>query len=337
MFSVQHLQQKKKELQPQYDILSKKIKRLREDLAIQAGTAVQFQLENEIERAEQERDQIKQQIEKFEKLENSEKIHNALLRLDYQQQVSLFRDFIEEQEQPIGAFLVHGESEQHGQIWLLKRLLRLVPDSEATPRIKLNIRKKSRKNNISALWRQLGDEVETKWNSFSEIITDEEIELVIQAVIKRLKTDHLILILHEVECTSEDDLNELICKFWLPLVSSVTATKQTNDFFLLMFLVDYEGCVNTWNVTFAEEIDSAWEPHIPISLPMIKHLSNDTLTHWIEHEFESLPIKVNKKNTSTVQEILKNSQEGVPEGVFFKIFNLCNCEWHEWRKKWLKL
>jgi CHAT domain len=54
-------------LQPQYDTLSEKIKRLRRDLAIQAGSAVQFQLEKEIERAEAERDEL---VEKIEELEN---------------------------------------------------------------------------------------------------------------------------------------------------------------------------------------------------------------------------------------------------------------------------
>jgi hypothetical protein len=53
-------------LQPQYDILTEKIMRLRRDLAIQAGTAVQFQLEKELERSEAERDQLAQKIEELE-------------------------------------------------------------------------------------------------------------------------------------------------------------------------------------------------------------------------------------------------------------------------------
>ncbi|MFH7025938.1 MAG: hypothetical protein ACHBN1_11170 [Heteroscytonema crispum UTEX LB 1556] len=53
-------------LQPQYDMLSEKIKCLRRDLAIQAGTAVQFQLENEIKRSEAERDELAQKIEELE-------------------------------------------------------------------------------------------------------------------------------------------------------------------------------------------------------------------------------------------------------------------------------
>jgi hypothetical protein len=48
MSSVQHLQHKREELQQQYDVLSQKIKRLRNNSVIEAGASVAFQLEQEI-------------------------------------------------------------------------------------------------------------------------------------------------------------------------------------------------------------------------------------------------------------------------------------------------
>lgn len=56
MSLIRHLQQRREELQQQYDLLSEKISRLRIDSAIQAGTLVAFQLDKEIERVEKERD-----------------------------------------------------------------------------------------------------------------------------------------------------------------------------------------------------------------------------------------------------------------------------------------
>jgi cell division protein FtsB len=53
-------------LQQQYELLSEKIKRLRRDLAIEAGTTVEFQLEKQIGQFEAEREQLAQQIEKLE-------------------------------------------------------------------------------------------------------------------------------------------------------------------------------------------------------------------------------------------------------------------------------
>ena len=53
-------------LQEQYDLLSEKLKRLRMDLVIQAGTSVKFQLEKEKERTENQIEQLAQEIEKLE-------------------------------------------------------------------------------------------------------------------------------------------------------------------------------------------------------------------------------------------------------------------------------
>ncbi|MBW4609637.1 MAG: CHAT domain-containing protein [Hassallia sp. WJT32-NPBG1] len=53
-------------LQQPYELLSEKIKRLRQNLAIEAGTTVAFQLEKQIGQFEAEREQLAQQIEKLE-------------------------------------------------------------------------------------------------------------------------------------------------------------------------------------------------------------------------------------------------------------------------------
>ncbi len=58
MSSIQHLQRRREELQQHYDLLNKKIKRLRNDSVIEAGTLVAFQLNKEIERFEAERDRL---------------------------------------------------------------------------------------------------------------------------------------------------------------------------------------------------------------------------------------------------------------------------------------
>ncbi|NEU74033.1 CHAT domain-containing protein [Hassallia byssoidea VB512170] len=58
--------QQLEDLQEEYDLLSEKLKRLKMDLAIQAGTAVRFQLEKDIEQTEAEIEQLTQKIEKLE-------------------------------------------------------------------------------------------------------------------------------------------------------------------------------------------------------------------------------------------------------------------------------
>lgn len=67
MPSISRLQRKRDELQRQYDLLSEKIQNLRAAYAIEAGTAIRFQLEKQIEQAESERDAIEQQIGALER------------------------------------------------------------------------------------------------------------------------------------------------------------------------------------------------------------------------------------------------------------------------------
>ena len=58
----------------------------------------------------------------------SETLYNALLRLNFTNQVSLFRYFVE--THTVGSCLIHGEPE-YGQRWLLNRLVQLVPNGRS--------------------------------------------------------------------------------------------------------------------------------------------------------------------------------------------------------------
>ncbi|RCJ42168.1 hypothetical protein A6770_08115 [Nostoc minutum NIES-26] len=326
MFSLRHLQQRREELQQQYNLLSEKIKRLRIDSAIQAGTLVAFQLDKEIERVEAERDRLLKQILTIEKSCESERIHSELFRLNYIAQVQLFREFITEKR--IGAFLVHG-SPEHGQIWLLKRLLQKIPESTVTPPIPFHLSRRTLRTDVAALWRELGRQIGVQdFSSHEEIARN---------VVAQLKTQHIILVFHDLDCIDETYLHELISDFWLPLVNSTLQTIcPSNEFFLLMFLVDQDGCVNAWNLGFADRLDSVWKPHVPIRLPIIDPLCERVLVNWMENAIDVLPTQVTKKIDYTVQIILEKS-EGIPERVFAQIFGLCGCNWEEEEVRWLEL
>ncbi|WP_414570149.1 hypothetical protein [Nostoc sp. CCY 9925] len=326
MSLVRHLHQRREELQQQYDLLSEKIKCLRINSAIEAGTLVAFQLNKEIEQFEQERDRLLKQVLMIERSCDSERIHSELFRLNYIAQVQLFREFITEKR--IGAFLVHG-SREHGQIWLLKRLLQKIPESTVTPPIPFYLSRRALRTDIAALWRELGRQIGVQdFSSHEEIARN---------VVAQLKTQHIILVFHDLDCIDETYLHEIIRDFWLLLVNSTQQTIcPSNEFFLLMFLVDQDGCVNAWNLGFADRLDSLWKPHVPIRLPMIDPLCEGVLAKWMENAIDVLPIEVTRKIDYTVQVILEKS-EGIPERVFAQIFGLCGCNWEEEEVRWLEL
>lgn len=320
MSSVKHLQHKREELQQQYELLCKKIKRLRNNSVIEAGTSVAFQLDHEIKRFEAQRDRLVKQIDSLE----IERVHNALLQLNYFQQAQLFRKFIAA-KQRIGSFLVHGSSTEHGQIWLLKRLLRTIPETNVTtPLIEFYLDRRIFNTDVGALWKELANEIGVAKDSSHEKIAEQ--------VVNQLKNQHLILVIHEVDYMGEAYLEELIRDFWLRLVDwAQPPTSLNSEFFLLMFLVDYTGNVSTWNTGFALELDSLWKPSTPIKLPIIDCLSEYVLASWIENVIDSLPLDLTTEVKCTVQAILENSENGIPELVFKEIFQQCGCNWQQER------
>jgi LuxR family glucitol operon transcriptional activator len=63
MVSIERFQQRQKELEAEYDLLSEKISRLRKDRILETDTSNRFKLSKHIEEAEQEREAIEREIE----------------------------------------------------------------------------------------------------------------------------------------------------------------------------------------------------------------------------------------------------------------------------------
>jgi hypothetical protein len=200
--------------------------------------------------------------------------------------------------------------------------------------VRIELDRIGRRRDISALWRELGGRVGLgRQHSPLEIA---------ERVFQWWKTQNVILVFHGVDCMPQGYLQELLDEFWLPLASQAReVVSQTSKFQLLMFLVDYEGCVGCQDTMFVEQLEPTWESKIPIKLPTINPFCDRILTDWIETletEFSTLPlVEVIYQMEDFVQEILENSDNGVPELAFSEICHLCGCNWYEERERWLKI
>ncbi|MFN6563855.1 MAG: hypothetical protein RMY28_029220 [Nostoc sp. ChiSLP01] len=322
MSSEQHLQRRRQILQENYDLLAQKLKELRHDCTIEAGTAIRFHLKKQIEQFDAELNNLAQELNELEQALSSGRVYRALLKLGYQTQTGAFRQFI--QANSVAAFLIHG-SLWYGQGWLLNRLVsKYVTKNVNAKRVVINLSRIARRSDVAALWRELSYGVGLGWQSLeSEII---------ERVYKWSRTQTILLIFDNVNHLSETFLQEMILKFWFPLVTKARGTtRQTNQFQLFMFLVDNEGCVDSWNISFAEQLNSDWEPDIPVKLPAITEFSEDELVTWINYEAEELPIDLTTKPDETVRILLQNSDNGIPEPTLQEICRLSDCEWkHTW-------
>ncbi len=321
-----------KKIQELYDLVDEKILRLRKARILETDPLVLFKLDNQIEAEEEERRKIAQQVDNLESVACSEDLYRALLKLGYREQVRSFLKFLKAQS--IGAFLIHGLLD-HGQHWLLNRLVtQYIRFGTMGKMVRIQIDRRGRKRDIPTLWRELGRCVGLgRQHSATEIA---------ERVFQWWKTQNVILVFHDVDCMPEGYLQELLHDFWLPLVSQAReVVSQTSKYQLLMFLVDYEGCVGCQDTMFVEQLEPTWEPKIPIKLPTINPFSTSILTDWIETvetEFATLPlVEVINEIDEFVKEILENSDNGVPELAFSEICHRCGCNWYEEKERWLKI
>ncbi|MDJ0675775.1 MAG: hypothetical protein QNJ36_10405, partial [Calothrix sp. MO_167.B42] len=313
---------KGEELQKLFDLLEEKIMCLRVAKVTETDALAIFKVEKQIQEAEAEREQIKQEIENQNTSAASCDLYRALLKLGYRQQVLSFKKFLK--TQAIASFLIHG-SPDYGQRWLLNRLITQHIHYGTTGKlIRVQLNRIGRRRDINALWRELAGRV-------GLVGTQHTPSEIVERVYGWWQTQNVILVFHDVDCMPQKYLQELIQDFWLPLASqTLKVISETGNYQLLMFLVDYEGCVGRQNTLFVEQLELTWEPKIPIKLPSITQFGDRTLNDWIETiemEFDTLPLveAINDREDELVQKILDNSENGVPELAMSEICHLCGC------------
>ncbi|WP_029633783.1 MULTISPECIES: hypothetical protein [Nostocales] len=315
-------------LQDQYELLCEKLTKLRRDCAIAADTLIRFQLDKQIEQTEAEIDHLANQLDNLERASCSERLYKALLQLGYRKQAQNFRKFAEAES--VAAFLIHGCTPDYGQRWLLNRLvIKHVPKSISGKTVRIDLNRIARRSDVAALWRELSNRV-----GLGRQGTPAEIA---ERVYQWWQTQSVLLIFYDVDFLPEPYLQELIRDFWLPLATKARGNlANASQFQLLMFMVDYAGCADGWNMPFAERFEATWKPDNPVKLPVIAEFSEHELTNWLEHEADELPSKLTDEVGETVEKILENSDNGIPEPVMAEICRLSDCDWYEHEEKWLK-
>ena len=293
-------------------------------LACQATNSFQSSLA-EAEAKPREIEQQQQSEQPIATFDN-DTLYKTLLRLNFTNQVSLFRHFVETHR--VGSCLIHGEPE-YGQRWLLNRLVKLIPNGQSAKVIQLGLSRKSRGSYIDSLWRELGGRVGLPGVQPPQKIAE--------AVCKWWQTQTVILVFQNVDQMPQEYMNQFLCEFWLPLVHiSGNCSPRSGSYRLLMFLVDYSGCVERWKIDCVEAIDSTWKPQMLVKLPKLNRLSDRDLVIWMETGINDLPVKLTTQLERTVQIILENTDNGLPELALEYICSLCVCNWFDWEPVWLK-
>ncbi|MEO1377105.1 MAG: hypothetical protein AAFW70_23005 [Cyanobacteria bacterium J06635_10] len=263
----------------------------------------------------------------FHEITIDDELYRTLLKLDYQKQSIFFRQFSE--SGATAAFVIQG-SRHHGQRWLLNRLAQKTCNLVTDKIIRFPLKRLGRSNDVSALWREVAERVGLDRTDLS--LSGVEIA---DYVCNWLQTQNVILIFNDIEYMPRGYLATLIDEFWQPLVRKTTNCRRDSQ--LLMFLIDRTGRMCTKNIDFTEAYTVDWNPQKPIKLPILNKFTETILSGWFVNAVDVLPLEVINEIDRTVESILENCEGGTPEYVFEEICSLCDRDWLEETKKWLKL
>jgi hypothetical protein len=322
-------------LESQRNILHEKLKELRKDSAYETDTSKKFQIKHQIEEVEQDIRDIENSLENLIQEDKIKKFYNSLLRLGYQKQIISFRDFIETES--MGAFfLIHPPQEEkeypqeYGQKWLLHRLIiKHLPRYTTAKVLRVDFSRVGRQNDISSLWRELSSKVGLGRNSNRNDIADKVYGL--------WQKQHVLITFHSINSLNKQHFQELLQDFWQLLSDKIKSSNNSINYpyQLLVFLIDYTGGINDWNIPFIEEYSSNWSVDKPVKLPELAKFQDDELIGWINNEVDTLPKQFRGNPKTMATDILNSSNKGIPEFVLEDICRECGCEWHENKERWL--
>ncbi|HZU00767.1 MAG TPA: hypothetical protein VFA10_13960, partial [Ktedonobacteraceae bacterium] len=206
----QHIMQKYKECRKEYDVLSEIIERLRPEYVIETDITSKIKLEKRLKAFEDKRERIEQEMEALEDQmqtpDDQDLLKKALLKLDFEHQERTFRQLMSLSQ--IGAFVIHGERE-HGQRWLLWRLIHRIPYYQTARKIECKLPRGCKRNIDTFRDHLISATRFTELHSFREIAGQ---------LHQLWQTQPVILIIHDLNVLDKQSICKFWQEFWRPLV-----------------------------------------------------------------------------------------------------------------------
>jgi hypothetical protein len=277
--------------------------RISESIIIEIGAEAEFKYELKLEKIKAELARLYQQRAEILTRAPRERLRDALFSLDFKDQLHAYRKLTMEKRP--SAFLVLPEPpEQSDHIGiaaglLVNRLLRVLPDYQSTKPLKMSFRRRVKRSDSDALWRELANVAELPWPADQQVVID--------AVLERLKTQSVVILITDLDRV---DLGDCIDQFWVHLASA--ATEAQVPYSLVLLLVNWDGD------TEADARDT------PVPLP-IRSLSYEDILCWLRALEDHCPLELLNAAEDAAREIIAAASERNPDGVLSAI-----CSRPEW-------
>lgn len=246
-----------------------------------------------------------------------QRFHEALLNLDYDDQVEAFRPFNEmEGREHLGAFIIHGAA-AHGQIWLVNRLMNDAGIENASKnQFKFSFTTQGHSIEPKQLWYELGQWLNDKNPSHSA-------EAIIEQAYNLWQNRSFVLKISGIQYAKQDDIEEFLHTFWEELIKKImdqtTRDKKPLDHYLLLFLIDNQGEVEKWERNWKKQFEA---PAVPITLNKIEEFKPSDIENWIKGNKHNLPSKLKAEDALVGGRL-------IPEISLMQICTVCGYEWFD--------
>ncbi|NJO63145.1 MAG: hypothetical protein HC836_34490 [Richelia sp. RM2_1_2] len=252
-------------------------------------------------------------------------LFESLIAIDFKDQEKYVTKAIESQRmrRRTVAFLVNGYDYRYGQAIFLERLFRKVPEFKNLRKIQIKL---DNITEISDFWKQITPEFISL--SVSNSMSPKEIQQqIIEKISICLQSQNIIFIFHVYDRCFPEILTDLILEFWQPIHGI-----NDSDNYLGMFLIDYQGkCANSLGVYLASHFEDKQKyPKYPLFLNKINDFTSEHLEEWLENDEKvSQKLLNGTSQRNFVDQLLKESQWGIPELVYRNICSYFDVSWEE--------
>lgn len=258
-----------------------------------------------------------------ESIEN--KLLKALLKLDYDRQANLFKQFVENHQ--IGACLIHGSLETAPR-WLLNRLIRNVPNGNTSNYVKkIKFSRRTHNSSLDSIFQEISRKLEINKTS--------SLAAIHQSICELWQSQTVILIVENTEDFEESYLEAFLQQFWQPLANLANRMGTPDEnYSLLLCLLDEDGFTNDWNITYTQDPTSKLIPQTLIKFMEIQPIQRRQLSTWLE--LHCCTENLLQYTDSLVDEVFRDSENGVHQYILEKICSLCQTTWEEFESTWRK-
>lgn len=276
---------------------------LGDGISIETNAANRARLKIQLQDVEARLATLEQQRQDAIAKDPRERLRSALIRLDFEDQMRTYRKSTEEKR--LGAFVVRPEPPKQAEqieiaaALLVRRLLQALPDHITTTPLKMSFKRRLRKSDTDALWRELARLVGLSGSA--------ERRDVVAWVVERLETQNVVILLTDLDRV---DLDDCIDQFWIHLANAVTEAQPARS--LVLVLVDLHG---ETQVGTSDVPTPLW----------IRPLSKDDISLWLRALADDCPLELLEACETAAHEIIAAASEHNPDGVLVEI-----CSRSEW-------